>query len=304
MSSRIIVPAAAPLLAAVLAACAGAPAARPAAPPAPSRGVSAPAAAPAQAAAPLPAPGPATTEAAITAADLRERLGIVAHDSMQGREVGTPGMARATNYIVRELQRLGLRPAGDDGTYLDRVDLVRTQVRFDATFNGAPLGPADLIPVSGVVEDLPKDVRAQGQGQLLYGGYIVDPSVKPDIDLTPEMLAGNVLILRFGAAPGANASSPPRFNPQALINPGSPLQALILVAEGDLEDLWEYGGHLVRNGAVTPPSGAQAAAGTAPVVFLVSPDAASALIGQPLETARPRSNLGEFRFDVRRTTAP
>ena len=126
VSSRIIVPAAAPLLAAALAACSGAPAARPAATPAPAadRSLAAPASAPAQAA--VPVPGPANTEAAITAADLRERLEIVAHDSMQGREVGTPGMARATSYLVRELQRLGLRPAGDDGTYLDRVDLVRT----------------------------------------------------------------------------------------------------------------------------------------------------------------------------------
>jgi hypothetical protein len=306
-SSRIIVPAAASLVAAALAACSGAaPAARPAPAPIADRGLSAPAAAaPAQTVAPLPVPGPANTEAAITAADLRERLGIVAHDSMQGREVGTPGMARATSYIVRELQRLGLRPAGDDGTYLDRVALVRTQIGFDASFDGAPLGPADLIPVSGMVEDLPRDARTRGQGRLMYGGYIVDPSVSPDIDLAPEQLAGNVLILRFGAAPGANAASLPRFNPQALLSPGSPLQALILVAEGDLEDFWEYGGHLLRNGSVTAPAAAQPpTGGTAPMVFLVNPDAAASLIGQPLEGARPRSDLGEFRFDVRRTTAP
>jgi hypothetical protein len=303
VSSRIIVPAAAPLLAAVLAACSGAsPAARPAPAPAADRGLAVPASAPAQMVA--PAPGPAATEAAITAADLRERLEIVAHDSMQGREVGTPGMARATSYLVRELQRLGLRPAGDDGTYLDRVDLVRTQVRFDATLNGAPLGPADIIPVSNLVEGLPEGARTQGQGRLMYGGYIVDPGVNPDIDLTPEMLAGNVLILRFGAAPGASAASRPRFDPVALLSQGSPLQAVILVAEGDLSDFWEYGGQLIRNGAVARPSAAQAPPGTGPMVFLVTPDAASHLIGQPLETAQPRSDLGEFRFDVRRTTAP
>jgi hypothetical protein len=300
VSSRFIVPGAASLLAAALAACSGAaPASRPAPAPAANRSL-----VPAPAAAPMPAVGPAATEAEITAADLRARLEIVAHDSMQGREVGTPGMARATDYLVRELQRLGLRPAGDNGTYLHRVELVRTEVRSDVTFNGAALGAADIVPLSGLVEDLPKNVRTQGEGRLMYGGYIVDPAVTPDIDLGPEQLAGSVLVLRFGAAPGANATSRPRFNMQALLSEGSPLQALVLVAEGDLADFWQYAGQALRNGNITAPGDAQPRAGTAPMVFLVEPGAASHLIGQPLESARPRSDLGAFRFDVRRTPVP
>jgi hypothetical protein len=301
VSSRILIPAAAPLLAAALAACSGATAARPAPAPAAARDIGAPAPA---ATAPMAVPvGPAATEAAITAADLRERLEIVAHDSMQGRDVGTPGMARATDYIVRELQRLGLRPAGDDGTYLDRVELVRTQVAFDASVDGNPLGAAEIIPVSDLAEELPAGGRTQGQGRLVYGGYVVDPAITPDIDLLPEQLNGNVLILRFGAAPGSNAQSRPRFDPQALLGQGSPLQALILVAESDLEDFWEYGGRLVRNGAISPPA-AERGPGTAPMVFLMEPGAVARLIGRPLEGARPLADLGVFRFDVRRTAAP
>ncbi|HEX6041868.1 M28 family metallopeptidase [Longimicrobium sp.] len=300
MSSRFILPGAAPLLAAALAACSGAaPSARTAPAPAANRAVIA-----TSTVAPLPVIGPATTEAAITAADLRARLGIVAHDSMQGREVGTPGMARATSYIVRELQRLGLRPAGDDGTYLHRVNLVRTDTRADVTFNGAALGTADIVPLSGLVEDLPRNVRTQGEGRLMYGGYITDPRITPDIDLAPEQLNGNVLVLRFGAAPGANATSRPRFNMQALVSEGSPLQAIILVAEGDLADFWQFAGHALRNGNVTTSPATQSRPGTAPMVFLVEPGAASHLLGQPLESARPRSDLGAFRFDVRRTEAP
>jgi hypothetical protein len=50
---------------------------------------------------------PAPTTAAITAADLMTRLYIFADDSMQGREAGTPGHVRGTEYIVRELKRSG-----------------------------------------------------------------------------------------------------------------------------------------------------------------------------------------------------
>jgi Peptidase family M28 len=303
VSSRIII-SSAPLLAAVLAACSGAaPATRPAPAPAADRGLAP--AAPSAAVAPMPAPGPASTEAAITAADLRERLQIVAHDSMQGREVGTPGMARATNYIVGELQRLGLRPGGDDGTYLDRVDLVRTQIRSQASVGGEPIRAADLVPVSGLVEDLPRAVRTQGEGRLVYGGYIVDPAISPGADLAPEQLNGSVLILRFGAAPGATAASRPRFNPQLLMGEGSPLQALILVAEGDLGDLWDYAGRIARNGNVVPAGQAAGdAPGTAPMIFMMEPGAVARLVGQPLESARPSPDLGTFRFDVRRTSTP
>jgi hypothetical protein len=139
----------------------------------------------------------------------------------------------------------------------------------------------------------------------MYGGYIVDPAISPDIDLLPEQLNGGVLILRLGAAPGTQANSRPRFDPTALLSVGSPLQAVVVVAEGNFRDLWEYGGRLVRNGAVMPA--AQAAddrPGNGPMVFLMEPGAVEAVIGRPLEGARPMSDLGMFRFDVRRTTTP
>ncbi len=62
-----------------------------------------------------------TTVPDITAADLRTRLFIFADDSMQGRRAGSLGHVRATDYIVRELARLGLTPAGEHGTYFQRV---------------------------------------------------------------------------------------------------------------------------------------------------------------------------------------
>jgi hypothetical protein len=45
------------------------------------------------------------------------RLYVFADDSMQGRAMGTPGYRRATDYVAAELARLGLRPAGDEGSY-------------------------------------------------------------------------------------------------------------------------------------------------------------------------------------------
>jgi hypothetical protein len=60
---------------------------------------------------------PAPTTAAITARDLQIRLYQFADDSMQGRQVGRLGNYKGTAMIAAEAKRLGLLPAGDNGTY-------------------------------------------------------------------------------------------------------------------------------------------------------------------------------------------
>src|SRR4051812_49652239 len=63
-----------------------------------------------------------STSTDITAMDLMSRLYVFADDSMMGRDDGGPrGAAKATNYIAAELRRLGLSPAGDNGTYFQDI---------------------------------------------------------------------------------------------------------------------------------------------------------------------------------------
>src|SRR5262245_60354747 len=67
----------------------------------------------------------AATSPAITEQDLERRLFLIAHDSMLGRETGGPGAFKAADYIAAEFQRLGLEPAGDNGTYFQTVPFWR-----------------------------------------------------------------------------------------------------------------------------------------------------------------------------------
>ncbi len=67
------------------------------------------------------------TQAEITPGDLKTRLYIFADDSMGGRAAGTPDNLRGTAYIEREVRRLGLEPAGDNGTYFQNVPLVTSE---------------------------------------------------------------------------------------------------------------------------------------------------------------------------------
>src|SRR4051812_5608284 len=67
----------------------------------------------------------ARTTNAITAADLRTRLFLIAADSMMGRAPGEPGDFKATAYIASEFARFGLKPAGDNGTWFQNLPFYR-----------------------------------------------------------------------------------------------------------------------------------------------------------------------------------
>ena len=67
---------------------------------------------------------PTPTGPQITEADLVTRLYIVADDSMEGREAATRGGRKVEEYLAREARRLGLTPAGDGGTYFQKIPLV------------------------------------------------------------------------------------------------------------------------------------------------------------------------------------
>jgi len=87
----------------------------------------------------------------ITPNDLRTRLYGFADDSMQGRRIGELGNYKGTEYIAREFKRLGLKPAGDNGTYFQ--NLPYGPMHFDSAASklivaGAPLNAkTDWIPV-------------------------------------------------------------------------------------------------------------------------------------------------------------
>ncbi|MBA3657358.1 MAG: M28 family peptidase [Gemmatimonadaceae bacterium] len=66
---------------------------------------------------------PGTTPA-ITPSDVRSRIYVIADDSMLGRQSGTVGNFKMTEYLGREAARMGLEPAGDRGTYFQVVPMV------------------------------------------------------------------------------------------------------------------------------------------------------------------------------------
>jgi hypothetical protein len=68
--------------------------------------------------------------ASITAADVARRVGIIADDSMMGRDTPSRGLELTAAYVADQFRSFGLRPAGDSGTFLQRYTITRR--RFEA----------------------------------------------------------------------------------------------------------------------------------------------------------------------------
>ena len=141
---------------------------------------------------------PAPTVPAITPGDLMTRLYIFADDSMQGREAGTPGNVKGTDYIAAEIKRAGLVPAGDDGTYFQTIPLKTRTFDTTSTFTlaGAPLTAfTDYLPLG------PRPLESQALS-IVFGGEVGDSATR----ITAEQASGKLVVLRVpGGALGLRA---------------------------------------------------------------------------------------------------
>jgi hypothetical protein len=69
----------------------------------------------------------------INQADLKEWLGYIASDELQGRATYTEGLGLAAGYISSHLKAWGVKPAGDNGTYIQTVRVEGVKVASNAS---------------------------------------------------------------------------------------------------------------------------------------------------------------------------
>ncbi|MEY4855190.1 MAG: hypothetical protein RLZZ97_20 [Gemmatimonadota bacterium] len=111
---------------------------------------------------------PAPTKAAIDVRDLQIRLYQFADDSMLGRQVGRVGNKKGTDMIAAEVKRLGLLPAGDNGTYFQTLPyhLRKFTNHSRLTVDGNPLvWNTDFVAVPG--QRAPRPIAG---AEVVFGG--------------------------------------------------------------------------------------------------------------------------------------
>lgn len=134
---------------------------------------------------------PQPTGAPISASDLMTRLYRVADDSMGGRPTGSEGHVRVTQYIADEARRLGLLPAGVDGSYFQDLPMTR---RGFAAGSSLRAGGQDFTLGTDFVAMLAPggQPRASDRAALVIGGTQGDSSTW----ISAEAARDKIVVLR------------------------------------------------------------------------------------------------------------
>jgi len=203
------------------------------------------------------------------AENLESLLRTFAHDSMLGRQPGTVGERKATAYLAAEVERLGLIPAGENGTYFQDVPLIRRTVDEEATtfsIAGEPLTfGTDFLPALAF-----EPARDFDGAQVVYGGVI---GVDRD-RLKAEDVAGRVVVFTRAQVSGA-AARPIRL---AARGPLEGVAAIVVVAG---QEIPAQAVDVTRRGTRPRlPSGESEAD---PTTILVTSRVAERLFGRPIE---------------------
>jgi Zn-dependent M28 family amino/carboxypeptidase len=201
---------------------------------------------------------PANVDASMQTIDARrigEHVRFLANDLLEGRGPGTRGGDLAANYIATQFALYGLKPAGDNGSYLQKVDFVGVKTQ--------PGTSASLQPAHGTAMDLKlaEDYVAGNQTQtdsadvdapIVFVGYGIEaPEYKWD-DFKGVDVKGKVVLVIVNEPP---SKDPKFFNGEALTYYGRWTykfeEAARKGAVGALiihrTDLASYGWDVVRN---------------------------------------------------------
>lgn len=107
--------------------------------------------------------------ATITQDDFAWRVGVIAHDSMQGRDTPSPGLEKTARWIASEFRSLGFRGGAEDGSFIQRYPLEQVALDVEASgITGAGVRlrfGEDLAPLFGS----PSEVDVTGGVVLISG---------------------------------------------------------------------------------------------------------------------------------------
>lgn len=219
---------------------------------------------------------PRPTTGAITASDLETRVFRFAADSMEGRVLGARGNTVGTAYIAAELARLGLEPAGENGTFFQTLPLVTRPLDADRSLMVA--GKTFVAWRDFVPRDQSPGQRAISGVPVVWGGDFADASGR----LSGAAATGKVVVIYSSQTLPGN---PPGIPNRGLVNRAYFQAAGVLIIGSDSIPPETLGSYQVPGGAILwdelpeAPSYVYISQAMANAMFNGSP------IGKPVGTA-------------------
>ena len=150
---------------------------------------------------------PGTAIAAMQKIDperIRAHVRYLSHDLLEGRGTGQRGGDIAAEYMATQFALEGLKPAGDHGTYMQKVPLVGITPDPATTFSLVPAyGPAiDLKPLEQYVAyDQTQQPQSLVDADIVYVGYGIEAPEYNWDDYKGVDVRGKVLLMLVNEPP-------------------------------------------------------------------------------------------------------
>jgi Zn-dependent M28 family amino/carboxypeptidase len=141
---------------------------------------------------------------------IRWHVRFLSHDLLEGRGTGQRGGDIAAEYIATQFAEYGLKPAGDNGSYLQKVPLVGITTLPQTQFVLLPKqGPSmDLKPLDEYVAyDQTQQAQSDVDGDIVYVGYGIEAPEYSWDDYKGVDVRGKVLLMLVNEPP----SDDPKF---------------------------------------------------------------------------------------------
>lgn len=130
------------------------------------------------------APAPASPDRLISESLMRTHVYVIADDSMLGRDTPSPGLDATANYVAAQFKRLGLTPAGDSGSYIQRYPLGSPAGRSPARDGGQSSFDPNSAP--NTIGILP------GSDPALRDEYVVISAHMDHVGVNPAFAADSI----------------------------------------------------------------------------------------------------------------
>jgi Zn-dependent M28 family amino/carboxypeptidase len=141
---------------------------------------------------------------------IRWHVRFLAHDLLEGRGTGQRGGDIAAEYLATQLAEYGLKPAGDNGTYLQKVPLIGITTLAETKFALVPKhgGPMELKSLEEYVAyDQTLQAQSDVDADIVYVGYGIEAPEYSWDDYKGVDLRGKVLLMLVNEPP----SEDPKF---------------------------------------------------------------------------------------------
>ena len=134
----------------------------------------------------------------ITVASLKETVNALAADDMQGRGTAQPGGDKAAAYLADRFAKLGLKPLGDNNTYLQSIKFKETQFLPQTAFT---VGDQTLKFGTDYFVSPPLSGDKSINAKMYFVGYGLSVPFLKRNDLGDVDLRGKIAVLRDGPPP-------------------------------------------------------------------------------------------------------